>query len=234
MATGLQESELCRCGCRGHCTIFGAMAFLEWSLVAMASGTRPSTRWDGSAWPVDSKLGKLVSERQSMQNRFICIQLKSDWVEFSSTFSFAPFSTHNSPCTFCTTTRANLLDFTSVASAGHMRGGHAPNWYEDECRASEIHVTVSSEEDRQSIIAAGLTWSTGKKKSGHILLRDCPRFDLRKFDSLEPSLEMWDTNNFYSMPIPFTATFWRTRYDFKHRPLNRLKHRNVFFPSVLA
>ena len=37
----LLKSELCRCGCRGWCSLFAVMCFLEWSFEAAAGGTRP-------------------------------------------------------------------------------------------------------------------------------------------------------------------------------------------------
>lgn len=43
----LQKRDLCRCGCRGYCSLFPIMSFIEWSIAAAVAGVYPVPRHDG-------------------------------------------------------------------------------------------------------------------------------------------------------------------------------------------
>ena len=51
MAT-LKKFELCRCGCRGYCTIVCMWAMIHWTLVALSLDRYPSSRHDPLAWDI--------------------------------------------------------------------------------------------------------------------------------------------------------------------------------------
>ena len=46
----LRKRELCRCACKGWCTIYGALDCLKWQLAYLARGELPPTRHDGAPW----------------------------------------------------------------------------------------------------------------------------------------------------------------------------------------
>ena len=50
LVAALRKSEMCACGCRGACTVFGLMVALHWSISCMARGRWPAARHDGAAW----------------------------------------------------------------------------------------------------------------------------------------------------------------------------------------
>ena len=50
----LRKTGLCKCGCKGWCSIFFAMEFVEWSCLAMTSGMWPTASHDGKPWRGDS------------------------------------------------------------------------------------------------------------------------------------------------------------------------------------
>eukprot|EP00969_Alexandrium_andersonii_P223897 9888512-Alexandrium_andersonii.AAC.1 len=47
----LSSNELCKCGCRGWCSVFALLAAVAWQLKAAACGQRPSQCVDGSPIP---------------------------------------------------------------------------------------------------------------------------------------------------------------------------------------
>ncbi len=178
---------------------------------------------------MDSKLGELYRTTPRMGARYIVTQIKGDWVEFSSTFSFASFATYNTPCLCCKANKNTLCNFSNLASSGHTWGTLGDGWYERECATSEIQVDIVTEADRQIILRTPLGFESGKKKSGHVLLSDCPHFKLQKWDRLEPCRALPDTIDFPTATLPLRVTFWRRRFDDRHRPLNRMMHRNPLF-----
>ena len=225
----LQKSLLCKCGCKGYDTTFGVLNFLEYCLSAAAHGYRPGLRWDGSEFAPDSKLLELYTAKPRTGARYIVTQIKGDWVEFSSTFSFASFATHHAPCLFCRATKPTLCNFRNLTSTGHTWGTLDDGWYDRECVASEIVVDVVTETDRQIILSAPLGFDKGKKKDGHVIMADCPHFKLLKGDRLEPSRVLPDTVDFPTAALPLRVVFWRRKFDHKNRPLNRVLHRNPLF-----
>ncbi len=143
LAAVLQKGQLCRCGCFGFCTIFPVLFYLEWSLGCAARGERPDKRWDLPPWPEGSTYGQLAKIDAKLKSRFIVTQTKGDWMEFSSTLSFASHSTFNSPCWICAATKRNMLDFCGATCHGHSWGLLADDWLEAERAAAEHHVWLT-------------------------------------------------------------------------------------------
>ena len=56
----LRTQDLCKCGCRGWCSIAPMMAFLAWSLRALATGQRPALRDGGTRWNHSGPLQELA------------------------------------------------------------------------------------------------------------------------------------------------------------------------------
>ena len=44
----LQKSTLCRCGCRGWCSLWPVWQMLRWSFECLANGVYPQSRHDGA------------------------------------------------------------------------------------------------------------------------------------------------------------------------------------------
>ena len=97
----LLKSELCRCGCRGWCSLFAVMCFPEWSFEAAAGGARPGRMYNGDAWPDDHELAQRFSSSPTMATRFALVQIRADWSEWCSTLGFPTWAANFSPCIFC-------------------------------------------------------------------------------------------------------------------------------------
>ena len=46
----LRRCMLCRCGCRGWCSLFEMFTFINWSLQAIADRVLPTSRHGGDPW----------------------------------------------------------------------------------------------------------------------------------------------------------------------------------------
>ena len=73
--------DMCRCGCKGWCTLFPLLFTLQWELIALQSGAPPLCRHDLSAWDLGDAMGDMEFFS------FICvlIWIKGDWAEFAHT-----------------------------------------------------------------------------------------------------------------------------------------------------
>ena len=95
----LRKSEVCRCGCRGWCTMWHLFQFLHWSFATMAAGVHPSARHDGSAFlPSDSTRAALSGVQLGW--RAALLFLKADLAEFCNSYGFPSWSSTIAPCFF--------------------------------------------------------------------------------------------------------------------------------------
>ena len=80
----IRKSRLCRCGCKGWCTLDAIWRWLLWSFIALATKVFPSSRVDRSLWGEDSKRQDLVGT--PMVCAGACCGLKTDWMELGTSF----------------------------------------------------------------------------------------------------------------------------------------------------
>ena len=50
----MRKTGICKCGCRGRCSIFCVAEFVKWTCSAMTSGVGPTARHDGKPWRGDA------------------------------------------------------------------------------------------------------------------------------------------------------------------------------------
>ena len=79
--------ERCGCPCRGRCTIAAAGAVIVWSANCAAIGKYPLTRHDGLPFADlrrRERAGKPLCESSPNGVRFVLIEYRADWEQFSS------------------------------------------------------------------------------------------------------------------------------------------------------
>ena len=94
----IRKSSLCKCGCRGWCTLFPVFQMLKWSFKALYEGRRPSEGHDGSGCG-DAVWGRLVGV--PLIRKGILVQVKADWEGFCNIMGFALWSSICKPCLLC-------------------------------------------------------------------------------------------------------------------------------------
>eukprot|EP00959_Pyramimonas_sp_CCMP1952_P338687 7092581-Pyramimonas_sp.AAC.1 len=231
----LAKKEMCKCGCRGHCTTFPVMQFLAASFAAGAQGRRLPEQWNGLPWPDGDPYKTAFDKQPVLPARFILSQVKGDWSEFCGLFGFPTWQSFHSPCLFCRCSKNTMHNYDAVTMRGHAWG--EPVDYDEACRKCEIKVRVFTQADKLEIIAGGaLHFSEHQKRPGYILAHPVPRFRLEAHDRLEPSLQLLDIEKFEEAPIPhggLEVTFWRSHRDKKQRVLDTVHRRSpLFTPEV--
>jgi hypothetical protein len=83
----LNKRLLCRCGCRGWCTLRPIMQFLAWSFGALACGAYPTTQHEGEPWPEDSLRASLGGSPLACGTCAVQ-QVRGDWAEFAHSLGF--------------------------------------------------------------------------------------------------------------------------------------------------
>ena len=96
----IRRRNLCRCGCRGWCSLWVLLQMTAWSIEALAKGVWPSCRHDGSAWR-DSDSERASKAGQPVQLKAAVIYIKGDWAEYAHTFAFPAWSDGLRPCWAC-------------------------------------------------------------------------------------------------------------------------------------
>ena len=204
----LRKSRLCRCGCRGWCSMHSVWSCLHWSIAALESGQFPERRHDGVPWlETDEARESLAGKPLGIKGAVV--QIKADWGEFGKSLGFFNWSHNLRPCPFCSCSKrtmlANIKRWT-VVDAPEMLS--SPDTYDAECALCEIPV-VLTKEDRDAILSC-LVYSRKGKFRGRCMARAIPRLGLEEGDQLQPSSNLPDIAQFETLSqFPLTVLFWR-------------------------
>eukprot|EP00969_Alexandrium_andersonii_P195322 8629458-Alexandrium_andersonii.AAC.1 len=79
----LRKSELCRCGCRGWCSMWPAFQALKWSIVAMREGRHPSCRHDTTPFRAAEDFRQRLAGTELGFKAAVAF-VKGDWAEFAN------------------------------------------------------------------------------------------------------------------------------------------------------
>ena len=219
----IRKSRMCKCGCRGWCTLFVIFSWLNWSFVAAAAGINPSRTWDEQMFTDTIRLGTAGVE---LLYSLAMVAIKGDWMEFCSTFAFSNWNTILSPCLACWCTKLNYLDH----SVHHKDFTHED--YSNACESCEISVHVGKQQlDLLHAILHSLFYDRRPKGShGRSLRFAIPGTQLRAGDRLEPTLTLPNVSmldGFTADDLPVRLHFWRTEQQ-------RVKHRNPIFNKEIG
>ncbi len=228
----LSKRELCRCGCRGWCSLYAVFSHLAWGMKAATDGQRPAFTCVGQTWEPTSVYAALGG--QKLTNRFVLVQLKADWAEYCHTVGFPTWQSYHVPCFMCSATRDDLFNFDDI-TAEETPWGSPRLSYEESCRKCEIVVCVTSDAVKQSILHdGGLHFDNRKNKAGKILAHDVPHLSLKAGDRLDPGYDIFDIALFEELEPPFTCVFWRKTLDATGKCTDRTLRRNPIFSSSLG
>ena len=96
LACVIRKSRLCRCGCRGWCSLWVVMNYIAWSLVAAGEGQFPAGGCEGMVWDDMSERASWAGT--ALRGVFACIQVKCDWLESATSLGFPSWSSDLFPC----------------------------------------------------------------------------------------------------------------------------------------
>ena len=228
LSVALRKRLLCRCGCRGWCTLWPVFQFIMWSCNALAEGRHPAIDHLNKPW---TNKTRGIRGNALMHALYAVLFIKGDWSEYAGTLGFPAWNHGLRPCFACNVTRAGMADHADVgpASAGPFRE-NLMGEYEEACSACEVIVLVDAAR-HASIMAAGLQFDRRDGGSKGLSLTADVFWDgelqLQRGDRLEPSTELPDVAAFPKIAVfPLTITFWRQSHE------TMTRHRNPLFAIV--
>jgi hypothetical protein len=217
---------MCACGCRGWCTMYCVMTFLNWSFVQMARGLAPDKRHDGSRWK-ESESARAVVSGDSLGWRGVVLFIKCDMMEHVTSFGFPSWSTNQHPCPLChctTTDWGSTKDLSPVSLPWRPKDFAE---YERACAACEIVVDINSAKLFRKV-RGSLKYDKridALAARGRALMSDIEELGLKKGDRLQPGHDIWDVGQIDTMD-PKSACrllFWRRSAE------THVRHRNPVF-----
>ena len=212
----LVRSKMCRCGCKGWCSLYEVFSSIRWSLESLADMEFPSRRHDGGELdptrPAFS--GKPLSLRGAL------VQIKGDWAEFAHSLGFPAWNSRYHPCPLCFCPAEEMKGFGDVEAGSCPYLLKSDKDYQAGCGKCErrVMIDVSLHQEILAALDGSRGWS---------LTRPIPPLDLLAGDRLEPSEYLRDVASFENMELPGYVVFWRPSAE------TVSKHNNpLFSPSL--
>ena len=227
LAAVLRKKEICKCGCRGWCSIRPLLEFFRWSFGALGMGAFPAACHDGTPFAQDSARAALGGLAMACG---VCAvqQVKGDWAEYSHSLGFPTWKHNEYPCLWCRADQDTLYLMDGLQEDVLPWGDNDASAYDEACRRCEVYVIIATEGLRD-LVASQLYYDKRLYGSrGRALKGAIPALQLQAGDRLEPFSGLPDIAGFEMLPLPATVLFWRpSRETFA-------KHRNPLFSPELG
>ena len=188
-----RKRHKCRCGCRGWCSYYILLAHVAWQLAALRRGTHPSKRFDLTQWP-SGRHRDLAG--QSLGFKCLCILLRGDWMEFSTSLGFCSWAHKTHPCFECV---AELLNISVVPTIDHVPWPlKTPELYDRSCTDCESLIHLKSRSKFTKFMASiEYNRSKGEYSKGRMVIANWAEFGFVKniHLRLEPSASLLDVGD---------------------------------------
>ena len=226
----LRKRNMCKCGCKGWCTLFYIFKFLRWSFACLAEGLWPARRHDGECWHPEQDALRAAASGKALP-RAAVINVKGDWAEFCHTLGFPSWNHSLRPCLKCSAAPQDLYQLEGISPVSLCFRENTFDDYLVACRRCELWVTVPTAEAHAKLVAA-LVYDKRKQGSGgrSLATRVTDTIPaLEKDDRLEPSDAMSNVADFDAVRVfPHVALFWRGSLE------SVAKHRNPLFDGAIG
>ena len=207
----LRKSEMCKCGCRGWCSVHPILMMLRWSLLTMIHGIWPLQRPDDTPWREQDVLESSVAG-MSLGFKAIVVFVKADWMEHVTTMGFPGWRSHDHPCPLCTCTLGNWHEYAGMSPAGLP-------W---ECNKAGQYMLAVERCEKRVVVTdiilpelRGSLWFDKRAQGnrGRCMKANFPPLGLMKGDRLEPGAGLPTTCCIDKLDPPYEAIFWRVSQE---------------------
>lgn len=206
--------EGCGCPCRGRCTLAKVDEYLEWAARWAGAGIRPDTDFD-RPWTEghNAQRMKPFLQHQGRNVRFILLQFRGDWDQYSSGFGF-PRSNQKSCCFLCPCLGRHMYDAEQPPEYTH-------DDYDRLIKQCTIDVLLSRGDVERAHSALGWDFRKDKGMHGRVIQSAVIVFDYRhqrfqtllRNDRLELGGSCQDVHctaaSIITGTFPYRLLFWR-------------------------
>ena len=232
----LRKSEMCKCGCRGWCTLFVVLHFLHACFAQLADGRFFDRRPDGSVWLASDVVRESVAGTAMSVIGALC-HIKADWAEIITTFGYPSWSSIFNLCFCCEAEKDDMMAIGPDENAGvdslpwRLKTHDS---YTAACNRCEFWVAIPTREVHRSVLrllaydkrTSSKLASFGRALSEDLTIHqsDGVTVELLTGDRLEPHGLMRDHAEFDTVVcFPYEALFWRRSRE------TAARHRNPLF-----
>ena len=114
LAAALRKTDMCKCGCRGWCSLHAIFSVVHWCIQNLASGRSPRQRHDGGELdPIRASEGG-----KSYGFRAALLYIKGDWAEYASTLGYPSWASQWYPCPMCDCSLDSAYTLQGVSAVG--------------------------------------------------------------------------------------------------------------------
>ena len=229
LVTALRKSDMCKCGCKGWCSFANVFFFLRFQLEFLAAGVYPTSRHNNEHW-LPSDCWRELLAGAALGFTGVCLFIKGDWVELSTTLGMPTWKDELAPCLCCHCPKTEqFYNFRNFLADSMTWDEALPNEYEEACRKCEKKIMLGNEHEWRAF-RNNLIYDKGRQGvRGLVLKEDFPNMGLLKDDRVEPSWDLMDTAEVLTRPkaaaYPLRVTLWRRSDE------TRSRHRNPLFDS---
>ena len=206
----VRTSDMCKCGCRGWCTLYPILLAISWIFRVLRDGGTDASH------NVDF-LGQALDDSLIMELSFaaILLYIKGDWAEHAKTLGLGSWAGSFAPCSFCSCMKSELhLSYRQMSCFSLPFLERTKDNYFQAVQRCEVRVEINSEAIRAQILQTGLLSFHRRKTgpSGYVLLRDVENLGLKVGDRSLGGEYTWHAvrNGFetqYSLTIGLVGIF---------------------------
>ena len=207
----LRKSDMCRCGCRGYCTLGAVQRIISWSFNVLAGGEFPSRRHDGEPFTDDARLRQIGTQLADGRAGAL-VEMRADLLEIVQACGFKTWSNVKTPCFCCDCSKANLFKFPPCMEASTWEPKDAEK-YNEELQTAMLKTVVETPEMLRRLCAELYFAPTKDGPGGLTLHRDFDDLGLPAGARLLEDGPIFDLHAVEKTTTPCTLTFFDTRGD---------------------
>ena len=210
----IRKSDLCRCGCKGLCTLGAVQRIIAWSFSVIQSGKWPEFDHMGRSLLLNGEEARAAKAGQDLADGHCgaLVEMRADLEEYCASMGFKRWSVKQNPCWCCTTKLAEFYDFPAFVE-GSPWNLHArtAGTYAAEIANCLVQIEVAADDDMAEI-SAKLRFDRRKDGHGGLCLTEATR-GLPKGARLMEAGPVIDLHAVQDIPTPCTLTFFDTKGD---------------------
>ena len=201
----IMVSQLCRCGCNGHCTLDALARQMYWSANCLQNGMNPNSRLGGEPWHMPKD--RMRSGRAGSPLPWFCAvnEYRADWPERAMVGGMKSHS-GGKPCMSCDAVLGDLHHKYGACSLRSMPWTlRTQERYLLDLNEHLIRVPIANDAIRD-LIAENLDWKNGWPWHRCVRTHMSPRlkhYGLKTGDRVSPCYALFSPYEFETVPFHF-------------------------------